>query len=83
MDNDGNEEVGSNVDFSAFSCSQINEPNYEEVDFSDSYYVNDIDDPVRGERTAEMNSNIAYLVSRHIDTKTNVAYAAVRGLQHT
>ena len=85
IDNDGNGEVGSNVEFSAFSLSQIaghySEPTYEELDISDSYYVNDIDDPARGEMAAEMNSNIAYLVSKRIDTKENVAYAAVGGLQ--
>ena len=47
----------------------------------DSYYVNDIDDPARGEMTTEMNSNIAYQVSKRINTKKNVAYAAVGGLQ--
>ena len=47
----------------------------------DSYYVNDIDDPARGEMTTEMNSNIAYQVSKRINTKKNVAYAAVGGPQ--
>lgn len=86
IDNDGNEGVGSNIEFSAFSLSQIaghcSEPTYEELDISDSYYVNDIDDPARG-ACAMTAENVAYLVSKHIDTKENVAYVAVGGPQHT
>ena len=85
LDDDGNEEIGSNVEFS--SATQItgcSEPNYEEVDIDDSYYyVNDDQECIKQERTAEMNTNIAYIATKKIETKTNVAYAAVGGLQHT
>ena len=83
LDNDRNEEIDSNVEFNTFSsATQItghSEPNYEEVDISDSYYyVND--DQANEER---MNTNVAYIATKKIETKTNVAYAAVGGLQNT
>ena len=83
LDNDTNEEIGSNVEFNAFlSATQItglSEPSYEEVDMY--YYVNNYQ--ASEERTAEMNPNIAYVVTKQIQTKTNAAYTAVGGLQHT
>ena len=80
-----NEEIGSNVAFNAFSpatqaTTRCTEASYEEVDISSgSYYVND--DRAREERSAKMNTNIAYLATKRIETDTNVAYAAVNRLQ--
>ena len=88
LDDDRNEEIGSNVEFNAFSsATQItgcSEPNYEEVDIDGSYYyVNDDRECVKQERTAEMNANMAYIATKKIETKTNIAYAAVDRLQNT
>ena len=84
IDDDMNEERGSNVAFNAFSpatqATGCTEASYEEVDISSgSYYVND--DRAREENSAEMNTNIAYLATKRIETETNVAYAAVNRLQ--
>ena len=70
--------MGSNVEFNAFrSSATLSTGHYEEVDVSDLYnYIND--DLVGEERTTtEMNVNIAYEVTKQIETKKNVAYEAV------